>query len=105
MYGFVQKKRIIFEKNAAPVPELLESGKLPVLYSGLSEVHRAHLAAYLSWSYEGTVFTVCPDDAAAERFARDLSAMLGSPVPVLTAREFTFTPMDAVSRQEEQKRL
>lgn len=105
MYEFVQKKREIFEKNAAPLPVLLEEGQLPVLYSGLSEVHRAHLAAYLTNRHDGTVFIVCPDDAAAERFARDLGALLGMNIPILTAREFIFTPADAVSRQEEQKRL
>lgn len=105
MYEFVQEKRNIFEKQAAPLSELLEGGKLPVLYSGLSEVHRAHLTAYLAAEHEDTVVAVCPDDSAAERFTRDLEGLLGVPVPVLTSREFTFSAMDAVSRQEEQKRL
>ena len=105
MYEFVERNSGIFEKNAAAVSDLLEGGRLPVLYSGLSEVHRAHLAAYLAGNWDSCVCAVCPDDAAAERFARDLEAMIGETVPVLTAREFTFTPMDAVSRQEEQRRL
>lgn len=105
MLEFVQQKREMFEKNVASVSALLEGGKMPVLYSGLSEVHRAHLTAYLAGGWDGCVCVVCPDDASAERFARDLGAMLGETVPVLAGREFTFTAMDAVSRQEEQRRL
>lgn len=46
MYEFVERNSEIFEKNAAAVSDLLEGGRLPVLYSGLSEVHkigRAHV--------------------------------------------------------------
>ena len=34
-------------KEAAALPDLLESGGLPALISGLSSVHRANLAAAL----------------------------------------------------------
>jgi len=105
MYFFVQQKREIFEKNFASLSVAAEGGRLPVLFSGLSEVHRAHLTAYLAGDWDGCVCAVCPDDAAAERFAKDLGAMIGQPVPVLAGREFTFTAMDAVSRQDEQRRL
>ena len=105
MYQFVQQKRNLFEKESASLPELLEGGGLPALYSGLSDVHRAHLTAWAASVTDLPVWCVCPDDASAEHFARDLSALLGTPVPVLTGREFTFTAADAVSRQEEQKRL
>ena len=105
MYQFVQQKRNLFEKESASLPELLEGGGLPALYSGLSDVHRAHLTAWAASVTDLPVWCVCPDDASAEHFARDLSALLGTPVPVLTGREFTFTSADAVSRQEEQKRL
>ena len=84
---------------------MLDGGGLPALFSGLSEVHRAHLTAYLAGDWDGCVCVVCPDDASAERFARDLGAMLETDVPVIAARDFTFTAMDAVSRQAEQRRL
>ena len=51
------------------------------------------------------MFVISPDDTSAEHFARDLSCMMGCEVPVLTGREFTFMASDAVSRQDEQRRL
>lgn len=105
MYGFIQQKSKIFEKNGVCLSQLIDSGGLPALFSGLSDVHRAHLTACLMAQTDLPVFALCPDETAAEHFARDLGALLGEPVPVLAAREFTFTAVDAVSRQEEQKRL
>ena len=38
-------------------------------------------------------------------FKKDLSALLGQDVPLLTARDYTFYTVESVSRQTEQKRL
>ena len=105
MYSFVQQKKDVFADQLHPLAQMLDGGGLPALFSGLSEVHRAHLTAYLAGDWDGCVCVVCPDDASAERFARDLGAMLETDVPVIAARDFTFTAMDAVSRQAEQRRL
>ncbi len=48
---------------------------------------------------------VCADEGEGERLARDLRALTGTPVPVLTARTFTFHDAATVSRQWEQRRL
>ena len=96
----------IFEnKEAAALPGLLESGGLPALVSGLSAVHRANLAAALRERSGLPLFVICPDDTAAENFARDLSAMLREPALSLGMREFTFYPAEAASRQAEQRRI
>ena len=96
----------IFEnKEAAALPGLLESGGLPALVSGLSAVHRAHLAAGLRETLERPLFVICPDDTAAENFANDLRSLLGEEVWTLGMRDFTFYPAEAASRQGEQKRL
>ena len=96
----------IFEnKEAAALPELMESGGLPALISGLSAVHRANLAAALRDRLELPVFVICPDDTAAENFARDMSSMLGQEVKSLGMRDYTFYSAEAASRQSEQKRL
>ena len=92
-------------KEAAALPGLLESGGLPALVSGLSPVHRAHLAAGLRLRTGAPVFVICPDDTAAENFARDLQAMLDEPVHILGMRDFTFYPAEAASRPGEQRRL
>lgn len=96
----------IFEnREAAALPELMESGGLPVLISGLSAVHRANLAAALRDRLGAPVFVICPDDTAAENFAKDLSSMLGEETKSLGMRDYTFYPAEAASRQAEQKRI
>ena len=96
----------IFEnKEAAALPGLLESGGLPALISGLSAVHRANLAAGLRYKTELPLFVICPDDTAAENFAKDLRSMLGEEASTLTMRDFTFFQAEAVSRQAEQRRI
>ncbi len=92
-------------KEAAALPNLQESGKLPVLVSGLSAVHRANLAAALAEDAGKKLFVICPDDTAAENFAGDLRSMLREEVAVLGMRDFIFYPTEAVSRQAEQARL
>ena len=105
MYRFIEEKQHIFWDKCPGVEVLLESGQLPLLYSGLSQVHRAHLAASVMADTDRPMFVISPDDTSAEYFARDLGAMLGCEVPVLAGREFTFMASDAVSRQDEQRRL
>lgn len=105
MYQFIGEKQNIFQDKCPSVEVLLESGRLPVLYSGLSQVHRAHLAASIAADTDRPLFVISPDDTSAEYMARDLGNMLGCEVPILTTREFTFVAADAVSRQDEQRRL
>ncbi len=97
--------QILENKEAAALPELLESGGLPALVSGLSAVHRANLAAALREKLDAPIFVVSPDDTSAENFARDLSTMLCMDVESLGMRDYTFYPAEAASRQAEQKRL
>ena len=100
------KTREIFEsKDNAPLPELLEGGRLPALFSGLPAAARAQLAAVLRAETGRPVVVICPDESAAESFSRDLSHLLGVPVPVLAARDYTFYTALSVSRQTEQRRL
>ena len=98
-------KQIFENKEAAALPSLLESGGLPALVSGLSAVHRANLAAALRYETKRPVFVICPDDTAAENFAADLKVMLNEECRTLGMRDFSFYPTEAVSRQQEQKRL
>ena len=92
-------------KEAAALPGLLESGGLPALISGLSAVHRAHLAAALRETTGRPVFVISPDDTAAEGMAADLRTFSGEEVVTLGLRDFVFYPAEAVSRQAEQRRI
>ncbi len=97
--------QILENKEASALPGLMESGGLPALISGLSAVHRANLAAALRSRLGLPLFVICPDDTAAENMARDLQAMLQEEAVVITMREFTLLPAEAVSRRNEQARL
>ena len=97
--------QILEHKEAAALPGLLESGGLPALISGLSPVHRANLAAALAGRLQTPLFVICPDDTAAESFAKDLRSMLGAEAETLLMRDFIFYPAEAASRQAEQKRI
>ena len=97
--------QILNHKELAALPSLLEGGGLPALVSGLSAVHRANLAAALCGTMDRPLFVICPDDTAAENFARDLRSMLQRPAGCLGLREYCFLPTEAVSRRTEQKRL
>ena len=96
--------QILQHREAAALPSLSESGGLPALISGLSAVHRANLAAALRSRTGRPLVVICPDDTAAETFARDLSSMLGEEAVTLEAREFTFVESEAVSRGGEMGR-
>ncbi len=98
-------REILRHRELTALPGLAESGGLPALVSGLSAVHRAHLAAALRQETGRPFFVVCPDDTAAENFARDLESFLGIAVPVLGMRDYGFLPAEAASRRGEQQRL
>ena len=87
--------QILNHKELAALPSLLEGGGLPALISGLSAVHRANLAAALCGTMDRPLFVICPDDTAAENFARDLRSMLQRPADCLGLREYCFLPTEA----------
>ncbi len=96
---------IFNNREVAALPELLESGGLPVLISGLSAIHRSQLSAALRQRLELPMLIVCPDDASAESMKRDVECLTGETAVMLTARDFTFYQTLAASRQTEQQRL
>ena len=101
-----QEASELFHAPEAPeLRALVDGGRLPALFSGLPAAARAHLAAVVARTTGRTVLAVCPDDASAEIFARDVSALLEREVPLLPARDYTFYTAESVSRQTEQKRL
>ena len=95
-------KEILKIKEAATLPMLKESGRLPALISGLSSVHRANLAAAL---FDGKMFVICPDDTTGENFAADLHAMLDKDINFLGMREFNLYKAEVASHLAEQARI
>lgn len=101
----ILNQQIFENKEAAALPNLLESGGLPALISGLSAVHRVNLASALYEKYGRPVFVICPDESAAESFSRDLESMTGEKPLLLNTRDFTFYSTLAASRQSEQAKI
>ena len=98
-------REILNNKEAAALPGLLESGRLPALVSGLSAVHRANLAAALIEELDRPLLVITTDDTAAESFAKDLNSMLQTEADVLGMKEFVFRHVEAASRRGEQERI
>ena len=96
---------ILTDPDAAALPSPDEGGRLPALVSGLSAVHRAHLAAALRVRYGRTVLVLCPDENGAAAMAGDISALTGEDCVLLTGRDYVFYSADAMSRTGEQRRL
>ena len=96
---------ILSDPDAAALPQPAESGRLPALVSGLSAVHRAHLAAALRSKYQRPAVILCPDDAAASALAGDFTALTGEDCEILPGRDYVLYSADAVSRSGEQRRL
>ncbi len=82
----------------------LDAGRSPIALSGLSDVHRAHLAAALGEQMGLAVVMIVPDESEGSRIAADLAAFTGEMPPLLAGREFTFHDA-SVSRQWEHRRL
>lgn len=80
-------------------------GNLPMLATGLSPIHKAHLAAALHAELGRPVCVLTDDEAAASRFALDLAAFSEQEVLQLPARDLVFVNVASVSRSYEHRRL
>ncbi|MDR3206856.1 MAG: transcription-repair coupling factor [Oscillospiraceae bacterium] len=77
----------------------------PVALGGLSAVHQAHVVAAVRRLTGRPVAVLCPDEALAVRMQSDAAAFAQEEVRLLPAREWSFYPAEAVSREWEQARL
>ncbi len=82
----------------------VEAGHCPVAVSGLSGIHRAHIAVAMRQVTGCSVVLICADEADGRRLQADLAAFTGEEVRLLAGREFVFYDATA-SRQWEHRRL
>lgn len=82
----------------------LEAGRSPIAVSGLSDVHRAQLAAALHLRTGRPLLLLCSDEQEGQRLQRDLAFFTEEPAELLAGREFVFHNATA-SRQWEHRRL
>ncbi len=79
-------------------------GQFPVSMNGLSGVHKAHAAAWLS--LKGKLLFICPDEANATRTAADINAFRGREAAVLyPVKDFTLANIETASPEYEQRRI
>ena len=83
----------------------IDGGRCPAAVSGLAAVHRAHFVAAIHAATGRPAVLLCADEGEGDRLARDLAALTGQTVPMLTARSYTFHDAATVSRQWEHRRL
>lgn len=82
-----------------------QKGKTPIAATGLSAVHKAHLAAALYQDTSRPILILTADEPSAKRLADDLSAFTEKNVHLLSSRELVMMRAVSVSRALEQKRI
>ena len=101
-----------FEQLLSGMPEFrqikaaVESRDTPVLATGLSEVHKAHLIYSLTSLLGKRGLVVASDEANAMRICEDINIMAGEPVAAFyPSRDLTFHEVTGVSHEYEHARL
>lgn len=82
----------------------LQQNKLPVMATGLSAIHKAHLVHHLCQAYGQQAFVVAGDESEAAKLCADLNTM-GTKAVFYPARDFTFREVTGVSREFEHQRI
>ena len=83
----------------------LETGKTPVLLTGLSPIHKAHVIAAIRRKTGRCVAVIGADDRALSRIALDAEVFAGEESAVLVPKEQIFYQADSASRESEQRRI
>jgi transcription-repair coupling factor (superfamily II helicase) len=82
----------------------LSGGYSPVGVTGVSGVHKAHIAMCLS--ADKPLLMICPDEAAAVKAVSDINTLAGETAACLfPEKEYVFAAMEGVSREYEHKRI
>ena len=100
----------IFDKIFKSLPfssdldRLVEGGYPPACITGLSSIHKAQTAMYLSSKSNSIV--ICDDEAAATRMVNDINELSGEEIAaVFPAKDLNFAYLEGASREYEQRRI
>ena len=83
----------------------IEAGACPAVINGLSEIHRAHIAAAIRAETMRPIAVICSAEDECERMAQDIGSLTMEQPVTIGTREFTFHSAEVVSRQIEQRRV
>ena len=82
----------------------VKNGYTPCGATGVSNIHKAHIAAELS--KDKPVLLICDDEASGLRLVNDMNEMAGAEIACLfPARDFNFAYLEGMSREYEHKRI
>lgn len=82
----------------------VKNGYTPCGITGVSNIHKAHIAAQLS--AEKPVLLICDDEASGSRLVNDINEMASEEIACLfPARDFNFAYLEGMSREYEHKRI
>jgi len=82
----------------------VEKTRLPLGVTGLSAVHKAHVAACLGQKFGRKILMLTPDEAQGEKLANDLAGF-GCRALFYPARDYAFRSDELLSREYEHRRL
>ncbi len=77
----------------------------PIAATGLSGVHKAHIAYALTLQKGKKAVIIAPDEQEAIKFTADLNTFFGTGVYFYPSRDFTLRPVEGVSHEFEHERL
>lgn len=98
-------KALTREKDFSQLINRIDGGGCPLVYSGLSSIHKAHTAAAVRRITGRPVFVICADESEAENMRADIAVFCQEEVFRLSGREFSFYNVDSVSREAEHERI
>ncbi|MDR2665214.1 MAG: transcription-repair coupling factor [Oscillospiraceae bacterium] len=100
-------KAITKEPQIRGLMERVKAGgaATPAVISGLSGIHRAHLAAAIRAETGSGIVVICADETECAKMGADLAILTGGETVELRSREYTFRNVEGVSRQSEQARI
>ncbi|MDR1298761.1 MAG: transcription-repair coupling factor, partial [Oscillospiraceae bacterium] len=98
-------KAITAEPQVRRLIECVKTGGTPAVISGLSGIHRAHLAAAIRAETGRRLVVVCADETECAKMGADIAVLAGEETVTLCSREYTFHNVEGVSRQSEQARI
>jgi len=85
--------------------EKIKAGECPIVVSGLSRVHKAHIVATARRICNRPVVCIFDDDFSAKNALSDIEAFTGEQAQLLLTREFTFYDVDRASHHWEHGRI
>ncbi len=92
-------------KDFAEVLQRIDAGECPIVLSGLSAIHKAHIISAVRMIYKRPCVCVYPDELDARRAVKDISAMCGEEVKVLPELELNLHNVETSSHELEHERI